>query len=230
MFSHITSMVLILVVATGAAAGEPGSGIYGKTCGAGSDVYRVNIRSDGQGEVQIGETTFLELLTSYSYYGDGTPADFHVAILFNRDTSPIAAGADGDPRLEIWQLGATYYALINGNPARKLRFCEELDTPGATADMPYSNEQFDVVGYLECGLLEAEMKLSCPFGVQRGDPGFASLTLRTPLDTERTLNFNAGTFLDAGQEPVEGDLADGFWTLEVGEEHYRFAEEVLKGG
>jgi len=229
MYRKFVSLILLLGMATGATAGEPGSGVYGKTCGAGSDVYRVNVRSDGQGEVQIGETTFLELLTSYSYYGDRTPADFHVAILFDRDASPITAGADGDPRLEIWELGATYYALINGNPARKLQFCEELDTPGAAADMPYSNEQFDAVGYIECGLLDEEMKLGCPFGVHRGDPGSASLTLRTPLGTERILNFNAGTFLDAGQEPVEADLGDGFWTLVVGEEHYRFAEEVLKG-
>lgn len=216
--------------ASAATASEPGSGVYATDCANTATVYRVNIRSDGEGEVQFGETTFLELLTSYSYYGVRTPSDFHVAVMFNREGSPLAPGEDGDPRIEIWKGEVAFYALLNGERDRRLTYCGELGSPGAVAEMPYSTELYDVIGYLKCSVRGGEMALSCPFGFLRGEGGSASLNLRTPFGSERILDLSDGEFSDLSGSQVEVDREGDDWLLLIDDEAYRIPDEVIVGG
>lgn len=146
----------LVVAASLATASEPGSGVYALDCASSDETYRISIRGDGSAEVQRGETTFMELLTSYSYFGNRTPNNFLVAVLFDPEASPIAAGPDGSPRIELWSGESAYYALINGDTKQRLDYCGPLSTPGAAADMPYSTDDYDAVGYLDCQLVGSE--------------------------------------------------------------------------
>ncbi|HBG99267.1 MAG TPA: hypothetical protein DDY29_11285 [Rhodobacteraceae bacterium] len=123
MFS-LTLAVSSLAMALPAAAEEPGSGLYAADCADPAAGYRIAIMADGSAEVQQGATTLAELLTRYSYFGDATPADFLIAVLFDPEASPFAQGADGAPRIEIWKGEAAFYALVNGDPDRRLMSCE----------------------------------------------------------------------------------------------------------
>ncbi|MBL4556516.1 MAG: hypothetical protein JKP98_02910 [Rhodobacteraceae bacterium] len=82
MFS-LTLAVSSLAMALPAAAEEPGSGLYAADCADPAAGYRIAIMADGSAEVQQGATTLAELLTRYSYFGDATPADFLIAVLFD---------------------------------------------------------------------------------------------------------------------------------------------------
>lgn len=121
----LTLLTGLALAAAPALASEIGSGTYGATCASGDTLYRIDIRADGMADVQSGDTLFSDVLTSYSFYGDATPADFHIAIMFDGDKSPIASGKDGDARFEIWKGEAAYYALINGDKNHRLYFCSE---------------------------------------------------------------------------------------------------------
>lgn len=207
-----------------------GSGVYASDCNSPQDGYRIAINDNGEGAVQFGETTFMELLTAYSYYGDETPRDFHIAVMFNPDGSPFAPGADGDPRIEIWKGEAGYYALLNGDSKERLQFCGELDTPGANADMPYAREDYDVVGYAECAAAKDAPQMYCPFGALRGDPGSATMVLRGPTGAERRFNFNGKQVTGGDGLEASSQQENGMWLIEWSGEYYRFAVEVTSGG
>ena len=207
-----------------------GSGVYASDCDSPEDGYRIAIKDNGEGEVQFGETTFLELLTAYSYYGDQTPQDFHIALMFDPDGSPFPPGADGDARIEIWKGESGYYALLNGDKQQRLVFCSELDTPGATAGMPYASEDYDVVGYAECAGGEDAPQMYCPFGALRGDPGSATMVLRGPTGDERRFNFDGDKVTGGDGREASAQQENGMWLIKWSGEHYRFAVEVTSGG
>jgi hypothetical protein len=217
------------VVTTEATASEPGSGVYALDCASSDETHRISIRGDGSAEVQLGETTFMELLTSYSYFGDRTPSDFLVAVLFDPEASPIVAGPDGAPRIELWSSEGAYYALINGDTTKRLSYCGPLGTPGAAADMPYSTDDYDAVGYLDCQLVGSEMPRACPFGIDRGDAGSASLTIQTPFEQERILNLAGGSFTDPSGNRVSAQREADLWRVKVGEERYEIPDAALTG-
>ncbi|EGV19930.1 hypothetical protein ThimaDRAFT_0606 [Thiocapsa marina 5811] len=210
-------------------ASEPGSGVYALDCASSDETYRISIRGDGSAEVQLGETTFMELLTSYSSFGNRTPNNFLVAVLFDPEASPIAAGPDGSPRIELWSGESAYFALINGDTKRRLDYCGPLGTPGAAADMPYSTDEYDAVGYLDCQLAGSEIPRACPFGIDRGDAGSASLTIQTPFGKERTLNHATGSFTDPSGDRVSVQREGHLWRVTVGEEHYEIPNAALMG-
>lgn len=107
------------------AGNEAGSGIYGFDCEAATGRYEIILRKgeDGFVSAQVTDDSgrFEELLTSYSYMGDTTPADFLIAIMFDPKNAPVP-DAD-DPRIEIWKGESAYYALVNGNENEKLVYC-----------------------------------------------------------------------------------------------------------
>lgn len=219
----------LVLPASLATASEPGSGVYALDCASSDETYRISIRGDGSAEVQLGETTFMELLTSYSYFGNRTANNFLVAVLFDPEASPIAAGPDGSPRIELWSGESAYYALINGDTKRRLDYCGPLGTPGAAADMPYSTDDYDAVGYLDCQLVGSETPRACPFGIDRGDAGSASLTIQTPFGKERILNHAAGSFTDPSGDRVSVQREGHLWRVTVGEEHYEIPNAALTG-
>jgi uncharacterized protein len=128
---RLSGTVLLAAIAafwvSAAEAYEPGSGLYAADCEAPGSAYSLAIAGDGTAEVKTGGAVFRDLLTSYSFFGDSTPPDFHIAVLFSRDFSPLPA-VDGQPGwLEIWRGEAAYYALLNGDRSRQLYFCRDLE-------------------------------------------------------------------------------------------------------
>lgn len=110
-----------------AIAGEPGSGVYAVDCSVRSSEFAIQLKksNDGfvEGQVDHAGKRYAGLLTSYSYKGDATPPDFHIAVMFDGANSPVPVPADGDPRIELWKGEAAYYGLINGEKAQRLLFC-----------------------------------------------------------------------------------------------------------
>lgn len=107
--------------------GELGTGVYAADCAAKDSEFTIRLEKsqDGfvNGNVDHAGKSYAGLLTSYSYMGDATPSDFHVAVMFDATNSPVPVPADGDPRIELWKGEAAYYALINGDKAQRLLFC-----------------------------------------------------------------------------------------------------------
>ena len=119
-------VVLVLLAMRLAAAGEPGSGLYAEDCRTPDTGFAVEIAADGTAEVTAGGEVYADLLTSYSFFGVRTPADFHIAVLFGRERSPVPM-KDGAPGwLEIWKGEAAYYLLVNGETAPRYSFCAEV--------------------------------------------------------------------------------------------------------
>ena len=110
-----------------AGTGEEGSGIYAADCDAQDEPYAISINTGGDGMVQAevvhDGTTYPNLLTSYSFFGDETPADFLIAILFSEGNAPATAVDSDGARIEIWRGDTSYFALLNGDEANRLAFC-----------------------------------------------------------------------------------------------------------
>lgn len=126
MFLRAAVVVLFFLGVRFAAAGEPGSGLYAQDCGAADAGFAVEIAADGTAEVTVEDQVYRDLLTSYSFFGVRTPADFHIAVLFGRARAPVPM-KDGAPGwLEIWKGEAAYYLLVNGEKQPRYYFCAEL--------------------------------------------------------------------------------------------------------
>ena len=127
-FSSLVFLVACLALGAleAASASEPGSGRYAEDCTAKDSGFLVSIEPDGMAKVVAGGAVHDDLLTSYSFFGVRTPADFHIAVLFEAGRAPVE-GKDGEPGwLEIWKGEAAYYLLVNGEAAPRYHFCEEL--------------------------------------------------------------------------------------------------------
>ncbi|QIG53751.1 hypothetical protein G6N82_05925 [Altererythrobacter sp. BO-6] len=110
------------------AAMEAGSGVYGLDCEAETGRYEIilNKSEDGFVSAQVTDDSgrFEDLLTSYSYMGDATPADFLIAIMFDPTNAPVPDAED--PRIEIWKGENAYYGLVNGNRDERLDYCADV--------------------------------------------------------------------------------------------------------
>ncbi|MFO1104998.1 MAG: hypothetical protein U1E34_02770 [Amaricoccus sp.] len=120
---------LFLSLASLASAGhaaEPGSGVYAADCADLAAAFTIDIGADGSAQVTKGGATYSGLLTSYSFFGDQTPEDFRIAILFGDKASPVPQ-VEGRPGwIEIWNGESDFYALVNGAPDPQLGFCGDL--------------------------------------------------------------------------------------------------------
>jgi len=126
MWSRIVVCAAILIAAPlTALGGEPGSGVYAADCANPEQGFSVDISSNGTATVMHDGVTYADQLTSYSFFGKATPTDFHIAVLFDRNRTPLPQ-ASGDPSwLEIWKGEAAFYALPNGDKGKRLYFCAE---------------------------------------------------------------------------------------------------------
>lgn len=120
---YATALILVPLLSM---AGEPGSGIYAADCTNMKERFTVEIGPGGTATVEYEGETYADQLTSYSFFGKTTPADFHIAVLFDRDRTPLPQEADGPSWLEIWRGEAAFYALPNGDKEKRLYFCAEL--------------------------------------------------------------------------------------------------------
>ncbi len=121
--SILTSV--LLAAAMPAAAAEPGSGIYAEDCAKPEAGYAIAIGADGSAAVDHGGERWEDVLTSYSFFGQSTPADFHIAILFDT-TGPLPSKDGMFGWIEIWKGEAAFYALPNGDKKKRLLFCAEI--------------------------------------------------------------------------------------------------------
>ena len=126
MFLRAAVLALSFLAVRLAAAGEPGSGLYAEDCPTPDSGFAVEIAADGTAEVAAGGGVYRDLLTSYSFFGVRTPADFHIAVLFGRERAPVPM-KDGAPGwLEIWKGESAYYLLVNGEKEPRYDFCAEV--------------------------------------------------------------------------------------------------------
>jgi hypothetical protein len=109
-----------------AAAPEAGSGTYAADCKAADQGYAITLTIDSSrmtvAEVVHAGKTYANQLTAYSFRGAETPSDFLVAVLFDQGNAPEGVNAE-DGRIELWKADTSYYALIDGDKAKKLSFC-----------------------------------------------------------------------------------------------------------
>jgi hypothetical protein len=124
MKKHITTAAAAFALASisPALAAEPGSGLYASDCSDAASGFSIAINSDGTATVQNKGETYDNVLTSYSFFGDNTPSDFLIAIMFDQGASPVPA-LDGDSWIEIWEGDPDTYALVNGQKNERLDLC-----------------------------------------------------------------------------------------------------------
>jgi len=114
--------IVLCLLTTVSHAAEIGSGLYAQDCADPSQTWEVEIRSDGSARVVRAGRVYKNLLTSYSFFGIRTPNNFHTAVLFDQENTPL--GDDGRGWLEIWKIGDSYYLLENGKNDRRFEYCQ----------------------------------------------------------------------------------------------------------
>ena len=118
-------LIAALILGTFAQASEPGSGSYAKDCANPKGGYSLFINKDGSATVETDKALYKNVLTSYSYFGNNTPNNFLIAIMFDAKNSPLPGYKGDDGRLEIWKDGKSYYLLENGQKDKKLQLCKK---------------------------------------------------------------------------------------------------------
>ena len=89
-FKKHSLLIAALMLATFAQASEPGSGSYAKNCAHAKAGYNFFINKDGSVAVETSKALYKDAITSYSFFGNDTPSDFLVAIMFDtRSTLPF---------------------------------------------------------------------------------------------------------------------------------------------
>lgn len=119
--------VVTALLSTFALANEPGSGYYAKECRHPGGGYNIIINNNGTATVETDPDVYENVLTSYSFFGNETPSDFLVAIMFGAKKSPVPT-YKGDSWIEIWKTSDPkkngYLALINGRASKELTKCK----------------------------------------------------------------------------------------------------------
>jgi hypothetical protein len=124
MFKKITKAVLFMTILTSLSlASEPGSGYYAKNCAHPGGGYNIVISKDGTAMVESDPDVYENVLTSYSFFGNDTPSDFLVAIMFDAKNTPLPPYKGQTGWIEIWKRGNGYYALENGRASKELKLC-----------------------------------------------------------------------------------------------------------
>ena len=126
-FKKHSLLIAALLLGTFAQASEPGSGYYAKNCAHTKGGYNLFINKDGSATVETDKALYKDAITSYSFFGNDTPSDFLVAIMFNEKHSPLPAYKGNTGWIEIWKKGGGYYALENGRASKELKFCKKND-------------------------------------------------------------------------------------------------------
>jgi hypothetical protein len=128
MSHNILKIGLIATLFTGfSMANEAGSGYYAKDCKHPGGGYNIIIKKDGTATVETDPDVYENVLTSYSFFGNDTPSDFLVAILFDAKNSPIPEYKGNPGWIEIWKNSKGYYALENGQSSKTLMQCSKAE-------------------------------------------------------------------------------------------------------
>ena len=101
--------------------------------------------------------------------------------------------------------------------------CTGAGSITAAMDAANANPGEDTISF------DADLPLACPFGLTIGEAGSASLTVRTPLLRERSLNRSGDGFTDASGDAVSARREAETWMVTVGNEYYEIPAGVLRG-
>ena len=127
MFKKISTTLLLTtaIFTTFTLAAEPGSGYYAKSCAHPGGGYNIIIHKNGTATVEGDPDSYNNVMTSYSFFGNTTPSDFLVAIMFDPKNSPLPAYKGQSGWIEIWKKDGSYYALENGRASKELQICSK---------------------------------------------------------------------------------------------------------
>jgi hypothetical protein len=119
----LLALLASTILTSTAMADEPGSGYYAKDCTHPGGGYNIVIDKNGTAMVESDPDVYEHLLTSYSFFGNTTPSDFQVAILFDAKNSPLPQYKGQTGWLEIWKTDNSFLLLENGRASKELKLC-----------------------------------------------------------------------------------------------------------
>jgi hypothetical protein len=124
-----TALIFLLGLgATLLCAAEPGSGYYAKECKRPGGGYNILIYKDGTAMVESAPEVYEKVMTSYSFFGNDTPSDFVVAILFDAKHTPLPSYKGKTGWIEIWKgYKGNYYLLENGRASKEFKQCSKAE-------------------------------------------------------------------------------------------------------
>ncbi|MCK5697696.1 MAG: hypothetical protein KAI02_06010 [Gammaproteobacteria bacterium] len=109
-------------------ASEKGTGVYANRCDSTGDKYTITINRNGTANVKTPRhKTYNNVMTSYSFFGDTTPSDLIVAILFDSNNSPLPSYKGKTGWIEIWEADASsekFLMLENGRASKEFKQCQ----------------------------------------------------------------------------------------------------------
>ncbi len=111
------------ILTSTAMSDELGSGYYAKDCAHPGGGYNIVIYKDGTAMIESDPDVYEHLETSYSFFGNSTPSDFLVAILFDAKNSPLPPYKGQTGWLEIWKENSSFLLLENGRASKELKLC-----------------------------------------------------------------------------------------------------------
>jgi hypothetical protein len=95
----------------------------------------------------------------------------------------------------------------------------------------YSTDEFSATTELPCSWGRPSHNKRCSAGISRGDPGSASIRVRTPHGGERTLNFDRNNVSTPDGGRLTWGQTDGDWYIGIDDrEFYLVPEAAVYGG
>jgi len=147
-----TGLLVAAFLGAPAFAEEQGTGFYADSCGYPERVYDISIYDDGLAEVIVNNNAlYSNVDTSYSFFGDTTPSDFLVAVMFNPGDSPLPDYKGSTGWIEIWYGENNLYALENGRASKELSFCGNNMNDADNSDQSNSEPSRWVVSHVSDG-------------------------------------------------------------------------------
>lgn len=123
LYRKFTAVILACFMFGPAFATEQGTGYYAANCDNPDPGYDISVYGDGTADVMRGNSAYRDVMTSYSFFGDATPSDFLLAVLFDRENNPLPDYKGESGWVEIWKGENSYYALENGRAGKQLFYC-----------------------------------------------------------------------------------------------------------
>ncbi|MCF6321919.1 MAG: hypothetical protein L3J32_09155 [Rhizobiaceae bacterium] len=129
---RIAVFVLATMIAGPSLAGERGSGFYAADCKNPGGGYAITINKDGTAQVDSDPNSYKNVLTSYSFFGNDTPSDFVIAILFDEKNSPFHPIKGNRAGLKFGTMEIVFMRWKTVAPAKNLNFVPLIDQfPGS---------------------------------------------------------------------------------------------------
>ena len=185
---------------------------------------------------KAGQTMSVTLKTSNgsNYFNVLPPGSNDVGIFVGSSDGNEFSGvlpSDGEYKLRVY---------LMRNAARRNESANYTLTVGitgaasaASGDAKVAGTPYHATGSLPCAMGNAPPgSQQCPFGVIRGQRGYAEVEVTPPGGMKRVLIFD-GTKVSAGGSgnQVKANKSGDTWNVEVNDyEHYRVPEAVINGG